>query len=195
MMYFGKKGFYLDELPVTSSLTGVHHIPPESRRLSNFQFGVNLLAVVNIMARCRYIVSGTGNLAFWACLYRGSAKNTAQFRPRAPDLISNYEEKNDPANVATNPNLNSFSPFEDDIYALRLQNTLLRSENTKIRSELIPAWFELNAIRNSAMYRCMKFIALKVDELLPDNTRRGRFRKHITHWLNSLLGPTPTRAN
>ncbi|MGP8069928.1 MAG: hypothetical protein ACLP5V_08565 [Candidatus Bathyarchaeia archaeon] len=202
MMHFGKRGFYFDELPVTSSLTGVHHIPAESRGMSNFQFGINLLAVVNIIARCRYIVSGTGNLAFWACLYRGSAKNTAQFRPRAPDLISNYEEKLGTANVASNPNRNSFSPFEDDVYALRFQNTLLqsennrlRSENTQVRSAFAPAWFELNAIRNSVMYRCMKFLASKIDRLFPDKTRRGRMRKRVTHWLSSRHRLSPASAN
>ncbi len=159
--YLRERAFYFNELPFTSSLVGVHHIPAESRGISNFQFGITLLAVANIIARCRYVVASTGQLGLWAFLYRGTAKNTVQFRPRAPDLISNYAETRERQNMATNI---------DEVYGLRLESS------------------ELRAIKNSIMYRCMKFLAVKIDMLFPDNTRRGRARKHVTHWLRPLLG-------
>jgi hypothetical protein len=164
-----ERAFYFDELPVTSSLTGVHHIPAESRGISNFQFGITLLAVANIIARCRYVVASTGGLGIWACLYRGTAKNTVQFRPRAPDMISNYAETPERPNAATNI---------DGDYDLRVDYAYLSAE--------------LKAIRSSVMYRCMKFFAVKIDALFPDNTWRGRTRKHFTHWLRSLLAKPST---
>src|SRR5208282_1292466 len=150
MSNFEKRAFYFDELPVTSSVIGVHHIPAESRGVSNFQFGITLLAVANIIARCRYVVMSTGNLGLWACLYRGTAKNTAQFRPRPPDLISNYEEKGESVNMAMNPNRSPSLPLSEN-YELRLENSQLR--------------FELNAIKNSVIFRCVRFFALKIERL------------------------------
>lgn len=165
--YHGKRAFYFDELPVTTSMTGVHHIPVESRGISNFQFGITLLAVANIIARCRYVVASTGNLGLWACLYRGTAKNTAQFRPRPPDLFSNYAEKLERPNVTTTP---------EEVSELQIENAYLRSE--------------LKAIKNSIMYRCMNFLALRIDRLFPEDTRRGRKMKHVAHWLRSQLKST-----
>ncbi len=74
MEYFGKRGFYFDELPVTSSLIGIHTMSQESRQISNFEFGVNLLAVFNLIANCRYVVSHTGNIGLWIYLYRGKSE-------------------------------------------------------------------------------------------------------------------------
>jgi len=59
----------------------------------------------------------------------------------------------------------------------------LVEEINDLRSENIDLRHELNAITASFMYRCMRFLATKIDRLFPDNTVRGKFRKRITHAL------------
>ena len=130
---FGKKAFYIEELPVTTALVGIHHIPAETRGISNFRFGTTLLAVSKILSKCRYLLTSTGGFGFWACLYRGTTNNTAQFRSQPPDLILDYGGKLEHSNMASNPR---------EVYELRLENARLRSE--------------LNAIRNSFAYRCRR---------------------------------------
>ena len=158
----GEQVFYLNELPVTKSSIGIHKMSSEERGLSNFEFGVMLLAVVNMFAKCKHVITYTGSIGLWIYLYRGNANNTCQLRPRLPDLISQYEDENE-------------VPTERMTTQRNLYSSMLEEENYVLRSESI----ELSAIRTSFMYRSMKCLAMKIDRLFPDNTTRGRFRKRI----------------
>jgi hypothetical protein len=129
----GEHVFYLSELPVTKSLIAIHDISREDRGISNFEFGITLLAVVNIFAKCRYLVTYTGNVSLWICLYRGTARNTCQLRPRLPNLISQYEdETGTPSERITRGNVYA-SIDEEEIYELRSENIELRSKNKDLR--------------------------------------------------------------
>lgn len=163
----GEQVFYLNELPVTKSMTGIHLMSAEERGVSNFEFGTTLLAVINILAKCRYVVTYTGCIGLWIYLYRGNAQNTCQLRPRLPDLISQYvDETGVPSERRTKPGHVSTATIEEENYELRTKNVALH--------------YELDAITTSFMYRHMKSLATKIDRLLPDNTARGEFRKRIT---------------
>ncbi len=167
MRDLGERVFYLSELPVTKSSIGAHKISREDRGISNFEFGITLIAVVNILAKCIYVVTHTGNVSLWIYLYRGNASNTCQLRPRLPNLISQYEDETEtPSEETAREDNVHVSAFEEEIYNLRLENNGLR--------------YELSSITTSYMYRCMKSFATKIDRLFPHNTTRGRFRKHIT---------------
>src|SRR5208282_4477530 len=163
----GGHAFYLSELPVTKSLIGIHYMSREDRGISNFEFGTTLLAVVNIFARCRYVVTHTGNVGIWIYLYRGTARNTFQLRPRLPDLIPQYEGETGIPLERTMTQGNVYASIhEEDIYELRSENIELRSDSIDLRNEL-------SAIKTSFMYKCMKFLATKIDHFFPDNTVRG----------------------
>ncbi len=171
MRDLGERVFYLSELPVTKSLIGAHKISREDRGISNFEFGITLIAVVNILAKCRYVVTHTGNVSLWIYLYRGNASNTCQLRPGLPNLISQYEDETEtPSEETAREDNVHVSAFEEEIYNLRLENNGLR--------------YELSSITTCYIYRCMKSLATKIDRLFPHNTTRGRFRKHITEALS-----------
>ena len=167
---FGEQVFYLSELPVTKSLIGIHHISTEERGTSNFEFGTTLLAVINIVAKCRYVVTYTGCIGLWTYLYRGNAQNTCQLRPRLPDLISQYDDEAIVERITTRADVSS---------------AIIEEENYELRSKNNDLQYELDAITTSFMYRRMKSIATKIDRLFPDNTSRGEFRKQITRTLRT----------
>jgi hypothetical protein len=190
--YFGEHAFYIDEMPVTSSLTGLHTMSQESRKISNFEFGVTLLAVFNLIANCRYVVSHTGNVGLWVYLYRGKAEGMCQLRPRPPDRISDLSD--DISRVEKRRNNPYTSILEEKIGELRSEsfqfrtaNIRLRSDSSEMRDENIRLLSDLNDIRSSVMYRCMRFLASRIDVLFPDGTTRGAIRKHITHRLRAHL--------
>jgi len=165
----GERVFYFSELPVTKSSIGIRNVSREDRGISNFEFGITLLAVVNIFAKCRYLVTHTGNVSLWMYLYRGTARNTCQLRPRMPNIISQYEDEAEtPSERTTQGNVYA-STLEEEVYELRSEKKQLQDE--------------LSAITTSFMYRCMKSLATKIDRLFPDNTTRGKFRKRITQAL------------
>ena len=85
----GPAAFYIEEMPVTCSSSAMH-ITTE-KTISNFELGINLLAAVKILAQCEYLVSHTGNVSLWIFLYRGSARNCRQLRPRVDDSVSCYD--------------------------------------------------------------------------------------------------------
>ena len=175
----GEHMFYFSELPVIKSLIGVHNMSREDRGISNFEFATTLLAVVYIFAKCRYVVTHTGNVGLWIYLYRGSARNTFQLRSRLPDLISQYEdETGTPSEGLSTQGRVDASIGAEEIYELRSENDELRSRNKALRNEL-------GAIRTSFIYRCMNILATNLDRLFPDDTLRGRFRKRITQSLTN----------
>ena len=77
--HFGDNCFFIDEMPVTASSKVIHSFSSEQLGLSKQSFAQNLIAVVNIAARCNVIVNHTGNVALWICLYRRTCKNMYQF--------------------------------------------------------------------------------------------------------------------
>src|SRR5208282_2604078 len=165
----GERAFYFSELPVTKSSIGIHNISRDDRGISNFEFGITLLAVANIFAKCRYVVTHTGNVSLWMYLYRGTARDTCQLRPRMPNIISQYEDEAETLSERTTQGNVYASTLEEEVYELRSEKKQLQDE--------------LSAITTSFMYRCMKSLATKIDRLFPDNTTRGKFRKRITQAL------------
>ena len=63
------------EMPVTSSAEAIHHHSDaffEQNNLNRQSYGQLLLAVFHLMARCKYVVTCTGNVGYWLALYRGT---------------------------------------------------------------------------------------------------------------------------
>ena len=87
----GERAFFLAEMPVTRSTVGVHRLSESERGISNFELGVRILAAVNILANCKYLITHTGSVGLWTCLYRGTARNTCQLKPGAPDVFSRFD--------------------------------------------------------------------------------------------------------
>jgi hypothetical protein len=85
----GPRAFYIEEMPVTCSSSALHNITDKA--VSNFQLGINLLAVVKILAQCKYVVTHTGNVSLWIFLYRGSTRNCCQLRPGVLDGVVSYD--------------------------------------------------------------------------------------------------------
>lgn len=44
------------------------------------EHAMNLLASVIMLSKCRYLITHTGNMSFWACLYRGHMSGVWQWR-------------------------------------------------------------------------------------------------------------------
>ncbi len=87
----GDRSFYLAEMPVTASTIGIHNIPESDRGVSNFELGLRVLAVANILAKCKYLITHTGSMGLWMYLFRGTARNACQLRPGAPDIFSRFD--------------------------------------------------------------------------------------------------------
>ena len=45
---------------------------------NNFMYSKYFLAITNIMAKCKYVICGSGNCSLWIMFYRGHCKNTIQ---------------------------------------------------------------------------------------------------------------------
>lgn len=71
---FGENSFFFSELPTTEGDMGIHYINKNDK----LDFAINLLAVVQIMAKCKYLITHTGNVAYWTLLFRGNSENTIQ---------------------------------------------------------------------------------------------------------------------
>ena len=92
LLRLGDRAFTIDEMPVTPWMDSLHTISESQRGISNFEFGVRLLAVVSILSKCKFVITHTGSVGLWTCLFRGNARNTCQLRPiQPPDIISNYD--------------------------------------------------------------------------------------------------------
>jgi GT2 family glycosyltransferase len=66
---------------------------------------------------------------------------------------------------------------ESRLEALQGERSRLNDELNQTRTELSHARGELLAIKDSFGYNTFRFFATRLDRLLPDNTRRGEFRK------------------
>lgn len=71
-----KDAIYLKELQTISndSMSVSASLPREER----LEHAINLLAAVNVVARCKYLITHSGNCGYWACLYRGNSNNIIQ---------------------------------------------------------------------------------------------------------------------
>ena len=74
MAEFGDKAFYIDEMPVTETDVVMHKVLSKDKA----EFGVNLLAAVLLMSQCRYLITHTGNVAYWTVLLRGHSDRLIQ---------------------------------------------------------------------------------------------------------------------
>lgn len=48
-------------------------------RSQSITHAVNFLSILLILSRCKHVVTNSGNVSMWLCLYRGSANNVHQF--------------------------------------------------------------------------------------------------------------------
>lgn len=70
----GAKAFALDELPVTEGNTAIHLCLEHGKQA----FADHLLAVNLIMAKSQWVITHTGNVAFWTVLFRGHSDRVVQ---------------------------------------------------------------------------------------------------------------------
>lgn len=71
----GDRVFFIDELPVTETSIVIHSLI----KTNHLEFAINLLAIVHTMSKCHYVVTHTGNVAYWTVLFRGNSDNVVQF--------------------------------------------------------------------------------------------------------------------
>ena len=79
LKYFGGVCFCVEELPRTSGGMAMHLTPLiEGRRT---QFARDILAIILLMSRSRYVITHTGNLGAWIALFRGHTDSMYQMIP------------------------------------------------------------------------------------------------------------------
>lgn len=76
---FGSRCVFFNEMPVTSGATVIHNLADEALGMSRLEFAQHLLAVLLIVSKCRFVINHTGNMALWACLFRGNTEGMTQF--------------------------------------------------------------------------------------------------------------------
>lgn len=78
LRHFRDRCFYLEELP---AVTGRRPVHGRLRRLpiNRFELGKMTLLITHLMSRCRTLITHTGNMAAWTCLFRGNANRVLQF--------------------------------------------------------------------------------------------------------------------
>ena len=71
-----KNIFYIREMPTIhdSSSAVVYTLPTEQR----IEHGVKFLAATNIVAKCKFLITHSGNCGYWASLYRGKSDGIIQ---------------------------------------------------------------------------------------------------------------------
>lgn len=74
---FPNISFFFDELPM-SETGGSLHMGYGGVCFDKFEYGINYLASIGIISRCKHIVTHVGNGAFWTALFRGSIENFSQ---------------------------------------------------------------------------------------------------------------------
>lgn len=76
---FGNRCFALEEMPVTRGKMGLHFLPDEELAMDRIRFGMQVLSVTRMLAKCDTLINCTGNMAWWAALYRGNTEKMYQF--------------------------------------------------------------------------------------------------------------------
>jgi len=69
------QSFYIEEMPL-AKLDRAMHL--QQNAISNYELGVNYLAVISILSKCKYVIFDTNNASLWTCIFRGSINNTCQ---------------------------------------------------------------------------------------------------------------------
>lgn len=77
--HFGARCIIIDELPPSSVGGNVYKLPPSEANIDRLDLAITMLALVTLGARAKFIVTHTGNIAFWICLYRGHTRSVLQF--------------------------------------------------------------------------------------------------------------------
>ena len=77
--HFGERCITINELPPSSVGGNVHHIPPSEANIDRLDLAITMLALVTLGSNARFVISHTGNIAFWICLYRGHTRSVLQF--------------------------------------------------------------------------------------------------------------------
>jgi hypothetical protein len=85
----GNQCLSFEEMSVTEGKVGLHLLDEDCLCLNKFEFGKTILAVTHLIAKCKFIVNHTGNMALWICLFRGSASNMFQF-DRKGNFVSTF---------------------------------------------------------------------------------------------------------
>lgn len=73
-VHFGEKVKFIEELPLSDNLVGAHTQEKQDRVLD----AVTYLAAVSILAKCRYLITHTGNGGLWEFIYRDSLEGFTQ---------------------------------------------------------------------------------------------------------------------
>ncbi len=98
--HFADKCFYFEELPVTSGKLVMHKCDLQQLEMDKFEFGRRLLAVTHLISTCHTIITHTGNMGLWVCLFRGNSHRVIQqfqefgmLSPSMYSLITSYYVK------------------------------------------------------------------------------------------------------
>jgi len=76
---FGDRFFAVKEMPVTSGKVGFHFLSDDKLNMTRLDFGALGLVVTRMLAKCDTLINCTGNMAWWAALYRGNTEKMYQF--------------------------------------------------------------------------------------------------------------------
>lgn len=63
-------------MPKDSNTAIFMHLPQNERP----EHAINVLAMVVMLSKCKHLITHTGNMSFWCCLYRGNMDNVHQWR-------------------------------------------------------------------------------------------------------------------
>lgn len=69
----GDRMFNIEEMPTTDGDVVMHHNIDKS--INNYELGINYLAVLSLISKCKHIVIDTGGGAWLIHMFRGNAKN------------------------------------------------------------------------------------------------------------------------
>ena len=84
--------FNIEEMDMTTSNIAIHKIPMKERKQDNYELGLNYLAAISIISKCKYVFFDTSNASLWICLMRGNTDNTYQMlssRRKSPSIFNN----------------------------------------------------------------------------------------------------------
>lgn len=63
-------------MPKDSNTSIFMHLPQNERP----EHAINVFAMVVMLSKCKHLITHTGNMSFWCCLYRGNMDNVHQWR-------------------------------------------------------------------------------------------------------------------
>lgn len=104
---FGSRVKIWDALPASDGTVGIHLMDvTQEFGVSRQEMGINMLAAVLVLARCRHVITTSGNVGAWIAYYRGDARDLYQFGADGgmiePDGVST-DETREAARRATVP--------------------------------------------------------------------------------------------